>query len=223
MIRLKLPILLVSALLVPSYLFSQAKVAVVDFERAIVESVEGKKASAKFNGRVEAVQKDLEKRQKELEDLSNRLRTQDRVLSDVAKADLQKDIERRQTELTRLNEDAQKELNGLRDELLRPIAEIASRIMQVMAAERGFTLVVDVSNPQSSVIYVNPAAEITADLTKRIDTELAKQPPPSATPPAAATPRPPATPPAGAAPRPPAGPAPRPPATTPGPPGPKNP
>jgi len=213
MSRLKLlPILLVTALLAPSYLFSQAKVAVVDFERAIVESVEGKKSAAKFNARVEAVQKDLEKRQKELEELTNKLRTQDRVLSDAAKADVQKDIDRRQTELTRLNEDAQKELDGMRDELLRPVAEIASRILQVLAAERGYTLVVDVSNPQTNVIYVNKDVDITADLSKRIDTELAKQPL-QATPPASTAPRPPAAAPTG--------PAPRPPVTTPGPPPPK--
>src|SRR6267142_2469013 len=154
MSRLKLlPILLVTALLAPSYLFSQAKVAVVE-----------------------------------------------------------KDIDRRQTELTRLNEDAQKELNGMRDQLLRPVAEIASRILQVLAVERGYTLVVDVSNPQTNVIYVNKDVDITADLSKRIDTELAKQPL-QATPPASAAPRPPAAAPTG--------PAPRPPVTTPGPPPPK--
>jgi len=151
----------------------------------------------------------FEKRQKDLEELTNKLRTQDRVLSDAAKADLQKDIDRRQTELTRLNEDAQKELNGMRDQLLRPVAEIASRILQVLAAERGYTLVVDVSNPQTNVIYVNKDVDITADLSKRIDTELAKQPL-QATPPASAAPRPPAAAPTG--------PAPRPPVTTPGPP-----
>jgi outer membrane protein len=182
MTRLKLPILLVSALLVPSYLFGQARVAVVDFERAVVESVEGKKASAQFNAKVEAAQKDIEKRQKELEDAANKLRTQERVLSDAVKATMQKDIERRQTELTRAQEDAQKELNTLRDELLRPIADIASQILNAVAAEQGYTLVVDVSNPQNNVIWHNPAVDITNDLVKRIDTELAKRASPAAPP-----------------------------------------
>jgi len=199
----KLPILLVGALLAPAHLFAQSKIAVVDFERAVVESVEGKKASAKFNARVEAAQKDIEKRQKELEDQTNKLRTQERVLNDAAKADLQRDIERRQTELTRVNEDAQKELNNMRDQLLRPIADISSRILNAVAAERGYTLIVDVSNPQNSVLWANPAADITDDLIKRIDTELARQAPPAAqTPaPAQAAPRPAATP-TPAAPRP---------------------
>src|SRR6266850_512601 len=172
MTRLKLTILLVSALLAPSYLFGQSRVAVVDFERAVVESTEGKKSSAQFNAKVEGAQKDIEKRQKELEDIGNKLRTQERVLSDAVKATMQKDIERRQTELTRAQEDAQKELNTLRDQLLRPIADIASQILNALAAERGYTLVVDVSNPQNNVIWHNPAVDITSDLIQRIDTEL---------------------------------------------------
>ena len=101
----------------------------VDFERAVVDSAGGKTASAKFNAQLQSTQTDIEKRQKELDDQQKKLQNGSRTLSDTAKADLQKDIDRRTTELKRLNEDAQKELQGLRDELLRPIAERAIRIL----------------------------------------------------------------------------------------------
>ena len=183
MIRLKLPLFLLSLLLFPSLVFGQAsKIVIVDFERAVVESAEGKKSSAAFNSKVEERQKEIEKRQKELDDATNKLRTQDRVLSDSAKLDLQRDIDRRTTELTRLNEDAQKELAGLRDQLLRPIADIASRILNAHAAEQGFTAVIDVSNPQNNVLYANPNSDITSELIKRIDAELAKQAKPAPAP-----------------------------------------
>src|SRR5690349_9042928 len=117
-----------------------SKVAVVDFERALVESVEGKKSSDKFNATLQAKQADGEKRQKELEDAQRKLQTQDRTLSEVAKANLQKDIDRRTTELQRFNEDSQKELQSLRDQLLRPIAERASGLLNALAAEKGYTL-----------------------------------------------------------------------------------
>jgi len=146
----------------------------VDFEKAVVESVEGKKSSAKFNGTLQGKQGDAEKRQKELEDAQRKLQTQERTLSDTAKASLQKDIERRTTELQRYNEDTQKELQSLRDELLRPIAERASAILNAMAVEQGFTLIVDVSNPQNNVVWFNPKNDITAELTRRIDAEMAK-------------------------------------------------
>ncbi len=176
MSRFKLLLLVIMTVLVSAPLAhgQTSKVAVVDFEKAVVESVEGKKSSDKFNGTLQAKQADGEKRQKELEDAQRKLQTQERTLSDTAKANLQKDIERRTTEFQRYNEDTQKELQSLRDELLRPIAERASAILNAMAVEQGYTLIVDVSNPQNNVVWFNPKNDITAELTKRIDVEMAK-------------------------------------------------
>src|SRR6266481_1803447 len=151
-----------------------SKVAIVDFERALVESAEGKKSSDKFNATLQSKQAEAEKRQKELEDTQRKLQTQERTLSDTAKANLQKEIDRRTTELQRFNEDSQKELQSLRDELLRPIAERASAILNAIAAERGYTVIVDVSNPQNGVIWFNPKNDITDELTRRIDAQTPK-------------------------------------------------
>lgn len=153
-----------------------SNVAVVDFERAVVESVEGKKASDKFNVTLKAKQADVEKRQKDLEDNQKKLANGTITLSATAKADLQRDIDRKTTELQRLNDDTQKELQGLRDELLRPIAERATAALNAMAAAEGYTLVIDISNPENNVIWANPKNDITAELIKRIDTAAPKEP-----------------------------------------------
>src|SRR6266705_6608334 len=195
MARFKLSLLVIMTLLVSVSLVhgQTSRVAVVDFEKALVESVEGKKSSDKFNATLQSKQAEGEKRQKELEDAQKKLQTQDRTLSETAKANLQKDIDRRTTELRRLNEDAQKELQSLRDELLRPIAERASAILNALAAEQGYTLIIDVSNPQSNVVWFNPKNDLTEELTRRIDaatktTEAAKPAAPPAVRPAAPAP-----------------------------------
>jgi outer membrane protein len=151
-------------------------VAVVDFERAVVESVEGKKASDKFNVTLKAKQGDVEKRQKDIEDSQKKLANGTITLSATAKADLQRDIDRKTTELQRINEDTQKELQALRDELLRPIAERATATLNAMAAAEGYTLVIDISNPQNNVIWANPKNDITAELIKRLDAAAPKEP-----------------------------------------------
>jgi outer membrane protein len=210
MIRLKWPLLFIPGFVVSASLVGGqvSKIAVVDFERAVVQSAEGKKSSDKFNVALQGRQADAEKRQKELEDAQRKLQTQQQLLNETAKANLQKDIDRRTTELQRFNEDSQKELQSLRDELLRPIAERASAILNAIAAEQGYTVIVDVSNPQNSVVWFNPKNDITEELTRRIDaatpktTEAAPSSAPSARPatPAPATPR--AATPGPAAPRP---------------------
>jgi outer membrane protein len=214
MIRLRwilVPIvcLLIRTAFVPAQV---SKVAIVDFEKAIVESVEGKKSSEKFNATLQSKQAEGEKRQKELEDAQKKLQTQERTLSEAAKANLQKDIDRRTTELQRFNEDSQKELQSLRDELLRPIAEKASALLNGLAAEKGYTLVVDISNPQNNVVWFNPQNDVTAELTRRIDaatktSEAAPPPAPSSARPATPAPAAPRAP-APLAPRP-TGPAPK--------------
>jgi outer membrane protein len=178
MIRFKLSILVPVALLIAApYTRAQlSKVVWVDFERAVVESAEGKKSSDKFNGALKAKQADVEKRQKDLEEAQKKLQNGARTLSDAAKAELQKDIDKKTTDLQRINEDAQKELQTLRDELLRPIAERATALLSQMAEEQGYTLVVDTSNPQSNVIWANPKNDITADLIKSIDAATPKEP-----------------------------------------------
>ena len=191
----------------PAVLRAQnSKVAAVDFERAVVQCAEGKKASEKFNAAVQAKQTELAQRQKDIDDATKKLQNGARTLSDSAKADLQKDIDKKTTDLQRLNEDAQKELETMRDELLRPIAQKATALLNAMAEQQGYTLVVDISNPQSNVVFVNPKFDITEDLIKRIDAEAAKAPAssegskPAGTAPATNAARPPAT----SAPKPPA-------------------
>jgi outer membrane protein len=202
MTRLKLVLLVTAALNLiglPAGLRAQSsKIAAVDFERAVVQSAEGKKASEKFNQALQARQADVDKRQRDIEDLNKKLQNGARTLSDAVKADTQKEIDRKTTELQRVNEDAQKELEALRDELLRPIAQKATAILNAMAERNGYMLVVDVSNPQNNVVFVNPKNEITEELIKAIDAEAGKEPartegtkPPAASPPAAS--RPPAT------------------------------
>jgi len=198
MIRLKWPLLFILSFLMSARLVSGqvSKIAVVDFERAIVQSSEGKKSSDKFNTTLQSRQADAEKRQRELEDAQRKLQTQERTLSDTAKANLQKDIDRRTTELQRFNEDSQKELQSLRDELLRPIAERASAILNAIAAEQGYTVIIDVSNPQNNVVWFNPKNDITEELTRRIDAQTPKTseaaPRPAPSPARPATPAPPA-------------------------------
>jgi outer membrane protein len=177
--RFKLSMMLVMALLVPtSLVWSQsAKIAVVDFERAVIECGEGKQAQARFNSRLEEKQKDAEKRQKELEAIRTRLQTQEKVLSDAVKAGLQRDLERGQVDLVRLNEDAQKELETLRNELLSPIAQRGSALLTALAKEQEYTLIVDLSNPQSNVLWHNPKNDITPELIRRLDATAPKPEP----------------------------------------------
>lgn len=154
------------------------RVAVIDFQRAVVENSEGKKANDQLMAEVTKRQAAFEKKQKTLEDAKNKLQTQEKALSDNMKANLSKQIDQLTTELNRDNEDAQKELGELQQKLLRPIAERASKVLNAYASEMGFAVVFDVSNQANSIIYVQDLADITTEIIRRIDADAAKSPKP---------------------------------------------
>jgi outer membrane protein len=172
------------ALLIPCASFAQeSKIATVDFERVVVESAGGKKAQANWNAKYTEHQKDLEAKQKEIDDAQTNLKSRGNVLSDAAKADITRDIDKKTTDLNRLTEDAQKEMEDLRTKLLQPISETAQRILQAYAAEKGYTVIIDISNPQTNVVFFNPKSDITQDVIKRIDSEPAAAATPATAPP----------------------------------------
>jgi len=166
-------------LLFTGALSAQEKVGVVDMQGAIVGSAEGKKAEVNFTAKLEQYRKDIDSRQKHIEDQQNKLKTQDKMLSDAVKGGITQDIQKSQTELTRIQEDAQKELESLRDSLMRPIAQVAQAVVNEYAQVHGFTLIIDSSNPQNtSIVYVDENnANITKEIIKLIDQEMAKAAP----------------------------------------------
>ncbi len=155
------------------------------------DTLDGKKAEAAWAAKFDSLRKVVEAKQQQITDAQNKLKTQDRLLADTAKASLTKDVERWQIELTRLQEDSQKELDAMRADVMKPIAQVAEAVVNAYAMENGFSLILDISNPQNeSIIWTNPKADITDVVTKLIDTEMAKAPAAPAAPAAAKKPTP---------------------------------
>ncbi len=152
------------------------RVAVVDFQKAVVENAEGKKAQEKFMAEVNKRQKEFEGKQKSLSDAQNKLQTQAQVLTDTVKADLGRQIDKLNTELQRMNDDAQKELGDYQQQLFRPIMEQTQKVLQSYSAENGFAVVFDVSSQANSIIYVQDVADITTEIIRRVDANVAKAP-----------------------------------------------
>src|SRR2546430_306605 len=152
------------------------RVAVVDFQKAVIENAEGKKAQEKFMAEVNKRQKEFEGKQKSLSDAQNKLQTQAQVLTDPVKAELNRQIDKLNTELQRMNDDAQKDLGDFHQQLFRPIMEQTQKVLQAYSVENGFAVVFDVSSQANSIIYVQDVADITTEIIRRVDATVAKAP-----------------------------------------------
>src|SRR5262249_6376912 len=164
------------------------RVAVVDFQKAVTENSEGKKAQEKFMAELNRRQKDFEDKQKTMTDAQTKLQTGDKALKETAKADLAKLIDKINTELQRMNDDAQKDLGDLQQQLFRPIAEKTQDVLKSYSNENGFAVVFDISQG-NSILYWQDVADITTEIIRRVDASPAAKP--AATPPAAAPKTPP--------------------------------
>jgi outer membrane protein len=194
----RLSLFVLIGLLLPVAAFAQApaaagagagRVAVVDFQKAVTENAEGKKAQEKFMAELNRRQKDFEDKQKTMSDAQTKLQTGDKALSETAKADLAKQIDKLNTELQRMNDDAQKDLGDLQQQLFRPIAEKAQEVVKNYSNENGFALVFDLSSQANSIIYSQDVADITTEVIRRIDATPSKAPAaPAATAPKATEP-----------------------------------
>lgn len=183
----KVSLVVLIGLLLPAALLAQApaapaagagagKVAVVDFQKAVTENSDGKKAQEKFMGELNKRQKDFEDKQKLLTETQTKLQNGDKTLNDATKADMAKQIDRLNTELQRMNDDAQKELGDLQQQLFRPIAEKTSDVLKSYSTENGFAVVFDTSSQASSIIYNSEIADITTEIIRRVDATPTKAP-----------------------------------------------
>src|SRR6185436_15070087 len=102
------PILVCSALLVCSQLASaQAKVAIINLQKALFDSAEIKKADAEMQASFKPRQDKAEALQKEIAALSQQLQASNGKLSASAEAELTSQGQRKQRDLQRLTDDLQ--------------------------------------------------------------------------------------------------------------------
>lgn len=142
---------------------AQTKVAIINVQRAIIETAEIKKAQADLEAKYKPRTAELEKLQKELQDIQSQL--QGGKLNPQAEQELQARGQRRQREYQRVGEDLQGDVDRERNEILQKAGQRMNDVVKKIAEERGFDVVVDVTN----TVYFKPAMEITADAIKAFD------------------------------------------------------
>lgn len=164
-LALPLAAMLTFSALVPKKSAAQAtKIAVVDLQRAITETEDGRKAKDKLKKLFEGRQKELDKKQQELKKLKDELDQQKNVLSRDA---LEAKVESYQKQLVDLQQvyvEYQRELAEKEGELTKVIVERMERILRRMGQTDGYSLIVDRA---SGVIYVPTNLDLTDVLIQR--------------------------------------------------------
>jgi outer membrane protein len=170
---------------------AQMKVAVINIQGAIVSTKDGQKAAAELNQKTAPKKKELDQKQNDINVLQDQLNKGQNTLSDTAKNEIYKNIEAKKKLLQRDVEDAQADLEQEQQKILQGLGQKMLAVIERYARDNGYVMVVDVSSPQTPVLYASPTIDITKDIIELYDKSTAALNAPatkSATPPAAATP-----------------------------------
>ncbi|HLI84252.1 MAG TPA: OmpH family outer membrane protein [Bryobacteraceae bacterium] len=141
------------------------RLAVINLQRAVLESAEIKKASADMEAKYKPRTDKLQELQRDLASISQQLQNGAGKLTPQAEADLQAKGQREQRDAQRMQEDLQADVDRERNDILSASTKKMQEIVKKIATEKGYDLVVDVTN----AIFYKPALDITNDAIAAYD------------------------------------------------------
>lgn len=182
------------------------KIAIIHVQNAILSTKEGQKAAGELTAKFAPKKAELDKKQADLASLQDQLRKGSATMSEEVKTKLMRDFDSGNKNLQRDTQDAQDELDQEQGKVMQELGNKMMGVIEKYATQNGIAMVVDVSNPQTPVLWASQTIDITGDIVKLYDQANPSTGGPASktAAPATSTQKPAATPPAGTTPAPPA-------------------
>ena len=178
------------------------KIAVVAFQVAVGQTNEFQRNFADLQKKYDPKRQQLKALSDEVDNLTKQLQTQGDKLSDTERASRAKTIDDKKKQLQRDGEDASNDFQNEMQEMYQGLASKVYDVLSGYAQQHGYTLVLDVAQQQTPVLYAIDSTNITKPIIDAYNTKSgvpAPPPPPAGTAPAPTpktTPGAPRTPPA---------------------------
>ncbi len=175
--RIKVPAILAGLIVVFSAsVFAQnttQKVAIIDIQTAIAGSKDGQAAIRELQNKFAPKRVELENQQREISDLQNQLRNQEKTLSDEARTRLLRTLDDKTRRLNRDNEDATAEFQQAQQDVINGIGRKMLGVISEHAQKNELGLVLDASSPQTPILYANATIDITQAIIEQYDAATA--------------------------------------------------
>ena len=136
---------------------SAQKMAMINSQKAVLETAEIKKAQVDLETKFKPRQDKLVQLQKDLQNIQAQL--QSGKLNALGEQELTAEGQKKQRDLNRLQQDLQDDVNLERNDILQRSGTRMQEIVKKMAEEKGLDIVVDTAN----VVFFKPVFDLTAD------------------------------------------------------------
>ena len=142
--------------------------AIVDFERAVNETTEGKAAQARLDTMLSSRRGELERLQRDYQKMVEDYQARALILSESARADAEREVLRKQQELATKSMQYEQEIQQTYLTLLSDLDEKMRTLTTEIAAEKGYDVVLN----KAATVYAGPKLiDMTDDLIKRYNSK----------------------------------------------------
>lgn len=159
-----------------------AKIAVVAFQVAVMQTNEGQRNLSDLQKKYDPKRQQLKALSDDVDNLTKQLQTQGDKLTESEKASRAKVIDDKKKQLQREAEDDQ---NDFQQEMQETYNTLASKVYDTLASyaqQHGYTLVLDVAQQQTPVLYATDSANITKAVIEAYNVKSGVPAPPPAAP-----------------------------------------
>jgi len=150
-----------------SELSAQGRIAVVNLQRVLSQSVVGKAAKSNLKREVEKREKKLASGKQELKRMRGEIEKQGALLSESALDDKAQALRKKEREYARTVQDEKEALGRLNQKEVGKVLKQAMGVVQRLAKKEGYEVVLE-HNPQF-VVYAQKEIDITEQVVKILD------------------------------------------------------
>lgn len=147
---------------------ADAKVGFIDLQRIVQESKTGKAGQEAMKALNDKLSANLAAKNKEIQALQEKMKTQQGVVSDAVYNAMVKDLDRLQREAQFQQQDAQVQIDQLNAELLQSFQAKVLPIVEKVREERGLWIIFALGD-NSNIAAAHAGLDLSEEIVKRLD------------------------------------------------------
>lgn len=159
---------------------SPSKIAVIAFKNAVAQTNEGQRDFADLEKKFMPRENQLKALNDDIETLTKQLQTQGATLNDAERASRAKTLDEKKKKLDRDATDARNDFQQEVGEMYNTLATKVYDVLSAYAQQSGFTLVLDVSDQQTPVLFATQNTDISKAVIEAYNVKSGVPAPPAA-------------------------------------------
>ena len=145
------------------------KIGIIEIQNALVSTKDGQKAMVEFQTKLEPRKKELERKAADIRELQDKLQRGGAAMAEAAKQDLTRQIDQKTKLYNRDMQDAQDEADQEQRKIIDELSGKLTPVIDRFAQANGYAVILDVSSPQTPVMYASASVNITKDIIDLYD------------------------------------------------------